>query len=153
MMEHTILSPNRVVRELPTFDQLEKVDYGGNVPSYEEHVPEWNDPILDSPPASFNHDQFIGWLHLPALRHLEIWLRDTARLKERLSDLNSLQTLILTRSTIPEDVPYILNRTTSLQKLHLVLAYLYYYGYIFEKSDCIFHALESVSNTVERLWV
>lgn len=104
-------------------------------------------------PHLLTTSQFIGWLHLPALRHLEIWLRDTARLKERPSDLNSLQTLILTRSTIPEDVPYILNQTTSLQILHLGLAYLYYYGYVFEKSDCIVHALESVSNTVERLWV
>lgn len=78
MMEHAIFLPNRAaVRELPTFDQLEKVDYGGNVPMYEEHVPEWNDPIPDYPPVSFNHDQFAGWLHLPALKRLEIWLRDT----------------------------------------------------------------------------
>ncbi|BCR87944.1 uncharacterized protein ACHE_40508S [Aspergillus chevalieri] len=121
---------------------------------YEEFVPEWNDPIPDSPPASFNHDQFAGWFHLPALKHLEIWLWDTARLKERPQDLNNLQTLVLARSTIPEeDVPFILNRTTSLQNLHLGLAYSYYCGYVFEKSDCIVRALDSVSNTVERLSV
>jgi len=33
------------------------------------------------------------------------------------------------------------------------LAYSYYHGYVFEKSDCIVRPLESVSNTVERLSV
>lgn len=66
------------------------------------------DGIDDGPPDRFsdpyNHVQFIGWFRLPSLRHLEIWLRDIEELKEKPElDLSHLHTLILARSTIPEE--------------------------------------------------
>ena len=149
MMEHAVLSPNGT---LPAFSQLELVDYGGNVPMPEEYFAEFNDPIPDSPPASFKHDQFSGWFYLPVLKHLEIWLRDTAKLKEQPPDLSNLHTLVLARSTIPEtDVAFLLPRTRSLQNLHLGLTYSYENERVFWDSDCIAHGLESVSSTVKRL--
>lgn len=149
MMEHAMLSPNST---LPAFSRLGLVEYGGNAPMPEEYIPEYNDPVPDRPPASFHHDQFCGWFYLPALKHLEIWLRTTAKLKEQPPDLSNLHTLVLARSTISEsDVASLLTRTSSLQNLHLGLTYSYEKERVFQESDCIFQGLESVSKTVKRL--
>lgn len=148
MMEHAILLPNVT---LPAFNRLERVDYGENVPMPGEYMPDLNDPIPNTP-SSFNHGQFAGWFYLTALQHLEMCLRDTAKLHERPPDLTNLRTLILARSTIlEEDVPFLLDRASFLQNLHLGLVYSYYDESVFQKSDCIAQALESVSSTVERL--
>lgn len=150
MIECAVFLPDR--GHLPIFDKLEKADYGSNLPMYEEFN-ERLDPFPDPPPACMS-DQFAGWFYLPALRHLEIWLRDTTRLKERQTspDLSNLRTLVLARATIPEeDVPFILSRATSLRNLHLGLAYPFYEGYVFEKSQSIVEALKAVSTSVERL--
>lgn len=76
----------------------------------------------------------------------------TTKLHERPPDLTNLRTLILARSTIPEeDVPFLLGRANSLQNLHLGLVYSYYDESVFQKSDCVAQSLESISSTVERL--
>lgn len=105
MMEYAVLSLNNN-GSLPAFNRLELVDYGGNAPMPELYQPGLNDPQHDSPPASYHHDQFTGWFHLPVVKHLEIWLREITKLKEQPPDLSHLHTLVLARSTIPEtDAP------------------------------------------------
>lgn len=71
-MEHVIFLLNGSLRDLLTLDRLEKVDYGGNVPMYEENNPEWDGSIPDSPPTSFTQDQFAGWFYLPAPERLDM---------------------------------------------------------------------------------
>lgn len=42
----------------------------------------------DSFPAYYNNDQSDGWFYLTSLQHMEIWLHDTKKLKERKLELN-----------------------------------------------------------------
>lgn len=140
IMKHATFSPNNT---LSTFDSLQAVDYGGNVPLAKMISFDTGDPMPDSYPASYNHNQFICWFHHPSIRHLENWLWDIAELKKRPElDLNHLQTLILARSTIPEqDVPFLLTRTKSLINLHLGLAHRWRKQKIFQHSGLLAEAL------------
>lgn len=149
MVKHAILSPSNT---LSTFGSLQVVDYGGNVPLAKMISFDTGDSMPDSYPASYNHSQFDCWFHLPSIRHLEIWLRDIAELKERPElDFNHLQTLILARSTILEEhVPFLLTRTKSLRNLHLGLAHRWRKQKIFQHSGLLAEALESVKDTVEK---
>lgn len=151
MMKHALLSPNGV---LSTFDCLCLVDYGGNVPLPMEFAFDSGELWPDSFPSSYNSNQFHGWFYLASLQHLEIWLRDTTKLKESKLKLNldCLQTLILARSTISEeDVFSLLTQTQSLKDLHLGLAYHWKKPHIFQNSELFIQALESVRNTVTNL--
>lgn len=47
-MEHVMFLLNGALRELLTFDQLEKVNYGGNVPMYEGNSMGWLDTSFTS---------------------------------------------------------------------------------------------------------
>lgn len=149
MVKHATLSPNNT---LSTFDSRQVVDYGGNVPLAKMISFDTGGPMPDSYPASYNHNQFICWFHHPSIRHLEIWLRDIAELKERPElDLNHLQTLILAQSTIrEEDVPFLPTPTKSLRNLHLGLAHRWRKQKIFQHSGLLAEALESVKDTVEK---
>lgn len=129
MVKHSLLTKSG---ELNTFDSLQSVDYGGNVPPPEQWEIPMRAPMPDGFPLCYNQDQFIGWLYLPYIQHLAIWLRDIIdfrtnpmlNLENRTVDLNSL---VLARSTISEDVLFLLTRTPKLRKLHLDSLGLDYY--------------------------
>ncbi|OJJ87027.1 F-box protein [Aspergillus glaucus CBS 516.65] len=119
--------------ELNTFDSLQSVDYGGNVPPPEQWEIPMRAPMPDGFPLCYNQDQFIGWFYLSYIQHLAIWLRDIVdlrtnprlNLENRTVDLNSLA---LARSTISEeDVLFLLTRIPKLRKLHLGSLGLDYY--------------------------
>lgn len=129
MVKHSLLTKSG---ELNTFDSLQSVDYGGNVPHPEQWEIPMRAPMPDGFPLCYNQDQFIGWFYLPYIQHLAIWLRDVVdlrtnprlNLENRTVDLNSL---VLARSTISEDVLSLLTRTPKLRKLHLGSLGLDYY--------------------------
>lgn len=75
MVKHCLLARKNGL----VFDALQSLDYGGNVPPPEQFA--MGEPMRDGSPLSYNQDQFIGWFHLPSIRHLSIWLRDTVDLR------------------------------------------------------------------------
>ncbi|GAB1197199.1 hypothetical protein APSETT444_006490 [Aspergillus pseudonomiae] len=145
MLKQALLSPSGV---LSTFEYLEAVDCGGNVPIAED---EDEDP--DSYPP-YNPDQFMAWFCLPSLRYLNIWLRDIEGLEETVPnlELNKLETLILARTTISDqDVHFLLSRTPNLKTLHLGMAYSWGAEDAIEDPVTLSEALKSVSQTLEHL--
>ncbi|KAE8423636.1 hypothetical protein BDV36DRAFT_290309 [Aspergillus pseudocaelatus] len=149
MLKQALLFPNGV---LSTFQYLETVDYGANVP-IAENEDMYSNEYPDSYPP-YNPDQFMAWFCLPSLRHLSIWLRDIAELQETKPDLdlNKLETLVLARTTISEgDVNFLLSRTVHLKNLHLGMAYRYGTEQVLNDPSTLAQALVSVSQTVEHL--
>ena len=152
MVKHAVFSQNNT--HLSSFDSLQVVDYGGNVPrpvkSWMEFDTDYQQPDDFSTPC--NRSQFIAWFYLPSIYRLEIWLRDVEELKAAPLDLSHLETLILARSTISEeDVPFFLTRTKNLENLHLGLCHEWETQPLYEHSDCLAEGLMSISDTVERL--
>ncbi|PIG79163.1 F-box domain protein [Aspergillus arachidicola] len=149
MLKQALFSPNGV---LSTFQHLEVVDYGGNVP-----IAESEDIYSDESPDSYppyNPDQFMAWFCLPSLRHLNIWLRDIEGLREAVPDLDlsKLETLILARTTISEeDVAFLLSRTPNLKSLHLGMAYAWGRELVIQDAPTLANALKSVSKTLHHL--
>ncbi|KAF7622440.1 F-box domain protein [Aspergillus flavus] len=149
MLKQALFSPNGV---LSTFQHLEVVDYGGNVP-----IAESEDIYSDESPDSYppyNPDQFMAWFCLPSLRHLNIWLRDIEGLRETVPDLDlsKLETLILARTTISEDdVAFLLSRTPNLRNLHLGMAYAWGRELVLQDAPTLAKALKSVSKTLHHL--
>lgn len=131
MVKHCLLARNNGVVS-NTFDALQSVDYGGNVPPPEQFA--MGEPMRDGFSLSYSQDQFIGWFHLPSIRHLSIWLQDTVDLRTnpnlRLeAETVHLDSLVLARSTISEeDVLFLLRCIPRLRKLHLGLAYPWFGG-------------------------
>ncbi|KAA8642986.1 hypothetical protein EYZ11_009085 [Aspergillus tanneri] len=149
IMTQALLFPNGV---LSTFKNLEVVDYGGNVP-ISESEDMYNDEYPDSYPP-YNPGQFAGWFCLPALRSLNLWLRDLDELREKKPDLDlsNLETLILPRATISdEDVNFLLSRTANLKNLHLGMAYSYRNELVVGNAPMLAQAMVSVSPTVQNL--
>lgn len=153
LAKHSLLSKTGV---LSTFYSLQSVDYGGNVPPPEQWEIPMHAPMPDGFPLCYNQDQFIGWFFLPSIQRLEIWLRDTVdlrtnprlNLENKTVDLNSL---VLARSTISEDVLFLLMRTPKLRKLHLGLAYSWFKERIFENGEFLIQALEPFHDSMEEL--
>lgn len=154
MVKHCLLARNNGAVS-NTFDALQSVDYGGNVPP-PEHF-ELVDPTPDGFPLSYNQDQFIGWFHLPSIQHLSIWLRDTIDLRTNPNlhlDARTmhLDSLVLARSTISEeDVLFLLRCIPKLRKLHLGLAYPWFGGLIFKRGELLIQALELFHDSMEVL--
>lgn len=156
MVKHALLGslPDNIMSR---FEALQLVDYGGNVP-----LPGGWDPELgvleetEGYPSFYNKEQFIGWFCLPALQHLAIWLRETTELQQTRQtefncNLGNLRTLVLARSTITEeDVLFLLSQAKSLRSLHLGLAHSLFKE---RKDEFVVQALDSVSDTVEKLSV
>ncbi|OJJ02078.1 hypothetical protein ASPVEDRAFT_83598 [Aspergillus versicolor CBS 583.65] len=152
LVRHAVFSSSRY---LSSFESLQVVDYGGNVPRpvkrYSEHdVEGYQQPDDFSTPC--NRAQFMVWFYLPSIHRLEIWLRDVEELKAGPPDLSHLESLILARSTISEqDVPFLLTRAKNLKNLHLGLCHGWAKQPFYEHSDCLAEGLLSVRDTVERL--
>ncbi|OGM41706.1 F-box domain protein [Aspergillus bombycis] len=145
MLKQALFSPNGV---LSTFQHLEIVDYGGNVP-----IAEHEDESRDGYPAC-NPDQFMAWFYLPSLRHLSIWLRDISELQDNVPKLhlNNLETLILARTTISEsDVSFLLSQTPNLRTLHLGLAYAWGRELVLQNADTLANALKPLHETLHHL--
>ncbi|GAB1196227.1 hypothetical protein APSETT444_005495 [Aspergillus pseudonomiae] len=145
MLKQALFSPNGV---LSTFQHLEVVDYGGNVP-----IAEHEDESRDGYPA-YNPDQFTAWFYLPSLRQLSIWLRDINQLREKAPTLNltNLETLILARTTISEsDIAFLLSQTPNLRTLHLGLAYAWGRELVLQDADTLAQALKQVATTLQHL--
>lgn len=152
MVKHCLLArKNGLVSN--TFVALQLLDYGGNVPPPEQFA--MGEPMRDGLPLSYNQDQFIGWFHLPSIRHLSIWLRDTVDLRInpnlRLeAETVHLDSLVLARSTISEeDVLLLLRCIPRLRKLHFGLAYQWFEGRVFEKGEMHIQALELFHDSME----
>lgn len=149
MLKQALLHPNGV---FSTFDQLETVEYGANVPIAETEQPD-NDEVPDGYPP-YNPHQFMAWFCLPALRHLNIWLRDIEGLQESKPDLNlsNLESLIMARSTATEQhIEYLITRTPNLKSLHAALAFAWRGEPILTDDQIFAQALEAVSPTLEQL--
>ncbi|KAE8135969.1 hypothetical protein BDV38DRAFT_284444 [Aspergillus pseudotamarii] len=149
MLKQALLSPNGI---LSTFQHLETVDYGANVP-IAENEDMYSNKYPDSYPP-YNPDQFMAWFCLPSLRYLRIWLRDIGELQESKFDLDlsKLETLVLARTTISEkEINFLLSRTPNLKNLHLGMAYRYGTQLVLNDAPMLAQALVSVSQTVEHL--
>lgn len=124
MVKHAVFSQTNTC--ISSFDSLQVVDYGGNVP---RPVKRWMEfDTADQQPDDFstpcNRAQFSAWFYLPSIYRLDMWLRDVEELKVAPRDLSHLETLILARSTVSEeDVPFLLTRTKNLKNLHLGLCH------------------------------
>ncbi|KAI9043860.1 F-box protein [Aspergillus affinis] len=149
MLKHALLHPNGV---FSTFDQLETVEYGANVPLAETERPD-DDEVPDGYPP-YNPNQFMGWFCLPSLCYLNIWLRDLKGLEEAKPDLDlsNLETLVIARSTATEHhMLYLLSRTSNLKSLHVALAFAWRGEPILQDAPTFAQALEAVSPTLEKL--
>ncbi|KAF5856316.1 hypothetical protein ETB97_007524 [Aspergillus alliaceus] len=149
MLKQALLAPNGV---LSTFQHLEVVDYGGNVPLGENEDFYGSEDPDGYPP--YNPDQFLPWFCLPSLRHLNIWLRDIEGLQETVPELqlDKLETLILARTTISDaDVAFLLSRTPNLRTLHVGMAYAFGVEKIVPDPPMLAQALKSVSSTLHSL--
>ncbi|KAI9034761.1 uncharacterized protein KD926_005698 [Aspergillus affinis] len=149
MLKQALLHPNGV---FSTFDQLETVEYGANVPIAEDYQP-LEDEVPDGYPP-YNSRQFMAWFCLPALRHMNIWLRDIEGLQETKPDLDlsNLETLIVARSTATEyHMDYLLSRAPNLKSLHVALAFAWVGEPILDDATIFAQALLAVSPTLEKL--
>lgn len=70
-MKHVVFLPNN---EPSTFDCLQEVGYGGNMPNPVKYWIELDYGPPDRFCDPYNHPQFVGWFGLQSLRHLDIWL-------------------------------------------------------------------------------
>ncbi|PLB47476.1 F-box domain protein [Aspergillus steynii IBT 23096] len=149
MLKQALLCPNGV---FSTFQHLETVEYGANVPIAETHRPD-DDEVPDGYPP-YNPEQFMAWFCLPSLRHLNIWLRDLEGLEEARPDLDlsNLETLVMARSTATEQhMHFLLSRTPNLKGLHAALAYAWPGEAVLQDSPVFVQALEAVRPTLEKL--
>ncbi|OGM49486.1 hypothetical protein ABOM_001623 [Aspergillus bombycis] len=149
MLKQALLYPTGV---FSTFDRLETVEYGANVPIAEDERPD-DDEVPDGYPP-YNPRQFMAWFCLPALRHLNIWLRDIEGLQEIKPDLDlsNLETLIVARSTATEHhMDYLLSRAPNLKSLHVALAFAWRGEPILDDSPIFAQALQAVRRTLEKL--
>ncbi|KAI9035712.1 uncharacterized protein KD926_002963 [Aspergillus affinis] len=149
MLKQALLHPNGV---FSTFEQLEWVEYGANVPIAETEYPD-DDEVPDGYPA-YNSRQFMAWFCLPSLRYLNIWLRDIEGLEEAKPDLDlsNLETLVMARATATENhMYYLLSRALNLKALHVALAFAWRGEPILADGPIFAQALEAISPTLEKL--
>lgn len=149
MLKQALLYPNGV---FPTFEQLEWVEYGANVPIAQTAFPD-DDQVPNGYPA-YNSRQFMAWFCLPSLRYLNIWLRDIENLEEVKPnlDLSNLETLVMPRATATEHhIYYLLSRAPNLKALHVALAFSWIYEPILADGPIFAQALKAVSPTLEKL--
>ena len=152
MLKHALIPTTPAsgsTASLPTFQFLEKADYGSNARIAERIEEEFElDTIQGYPDCE--PEQFKAWFYLPSLKALAIWLRD-ARDIDNKSNLHQLHTLILARATISEqdDVPRLLAQTTpALHSLHLGLAYRWGQQTALANGTALLRGLDSIAPSI-----
>ena len=151
MLHHALFSQEST--SLSRFNFLTDVDYGGNV-RRAAIVDDVNENLVEEGYPLCNPRQFLPWFHLPSLRSLSLWARtrkilDTA---ERRPDLSQLRHLALVRATLQEDqLPELLSLCSSLEVLHLGMAYKWRREIALQNGSAIIQALKSVSWNITNL--
>ena len=151
MLHHAVFSQEET--SFSRFNFLSTVDYGGNV-RRATIVEDVNENLEEEGYPSCNPRQFLPWFHLPSLQSLSLWARTRKILDGPVTrpDLSQLRRLALVRATLQEDqLPELLSLCTSLEALHLGMAYKWRREIALHNGSAIVHALKSVGGSITNL--